>query len=275
MIANESRHRLSKMSTMMTILSPAKAMHMEAPDVPVPKSKPRLQSGTSELADTLKAFSPKRLSTLMSISEKLSALNAARWNAFGTRTNDRGPAALCFSGDVYQGLDASTLGKSALTWAQTHIRILSGLYGLLRPLDVIQPYRLEMGTALKTSHGKNLYEFWGDSITTLLKKDIRSSKAHTLVNLASDEYAKAIDLKGLNVPVISIKFLQRGGGRDKFVSFYAKKARGLMARWMSEHRPKNAKDLEGFNVEGYKIHKPASTDDVLVFRRPKPKTKAA
>ncbi|MCH2142932.1 MAG: peroxide stress protein YaaA [Phycisphaerales bacterium] len=261
------------MSTMMAILSPAKSMHMGSTDVPVPTSRPRFSASTKELAETLRTFSTKKLGALMSISDNLSTLNASRWEAFGNRNNERGPAAICFSGDVYQGFEASTLDKKGLAWAQTHIRILSGLYGLLRPLDVIQPYRLEMGTALKTSHGKNLYEFWGSSITKVLKKDISSSKAHTLVNLASDEYSKAVDLKNLGISVVGVKFLQRDGGREKFVSFFAKQARGLMARWMSECRPKTANDLKKFNVDGYKINTSTSSSDMLIFSRPKPRPK--
>ena len=152
--------------------------------------------------------------------------NAQRWSDFGDRANPRGPAAMCFRGDVYQGLEAWTLDARSLTWAQKHVRILSGLFGLLRPLDVIQPYRLEMGTKLKTDAGSNLYQFWGNAITKTLRKDMADAKAGTLVNLASDEYSKAIDFDGLGVDILQTTFLQRTGGKDKFISFHAKRARG-------------------------------------------------
>ena len=160
--------------------------------------------------------------------------------------------------------------KPALSWAQDRVRILSGLYGLLRPLDTIQPYRLEMGTRLKTSEGTNLYEFWGGSILKTLIADMKDAGAKTLVNLASDEYSKAACLRELDVPVVDVKFLQVDGGKSKFISFYAKRARGLMARWMADHRPRTLADLNGFDTEGYRFDVEASKDSLFVFTRPKP-----
>jgi len=263
------------MSSMLAILSPAKTMEMDQTGAPVPASRPRLGSNTKQLAEELRGYTAKSLGTLMSISDKLALRNEERWQSFGDRMNPRGPAAICLRGDVYQGLEAWTLDRRRLAWIQDHVRILSGLYGLLRPMDVIQPYRLEMGTRLKTCKGANLYEFWGNSISKILQKDLRNIKATSMINLASDEYSKALDLEGLDVPVINVKFLQHDGGRDKFISFFAKRARGLMARWMSEHRPRTLSDLMEFTSEGYRVNIRTSNEQTLIFSRPKPQAKKA
>ena len=263
------------MTGLLAILSPAKTLDMDAVPGGLETSRPRNQARTRDLAGILEGYAPAKLSKLMSISDKLATLNAQRWSDFGDRSNPRGPAAMCFRGDVYQGMEAWTLGARSLKWAQDHVRILSGLFGLLRPLDVIQPYRLEMGTRLPTSSGSNLYEFWGDAITRTLRKDLADIKADVLVNLASDEYSKSIDFEGLGVRVLETTFLQRSGGQEKFISFHAKKARGLVARWMSEHRPKSADDLRGFDAEGYRCDLKASDESRLVFTRPKPAAKSA
>ena len=263
------------MPGLISILSPAKTLDMDAVPKGLATTRPRLQGRTRTLADTLEPYSAAKLSKLMSISDKLSTLNAQRWSDFGAKDNPRGPAAICFRGDVYQGLEAWTLDARSLKWAQDHVRILSGLFGLLRPLDVIQPYRLEMGTKLKTDVGSNLYQFWGDAITKTLRKDISEAKADVLVNLASDEYSKAVDFGALDVRVLETTFLQRSGGASKFISFYAKRARGLMARWMAEHRPRTVKDLRGFNLEGYRCDAKASDNQQLVFARAKPAAKKA
>ena len=260
---------------MIAILSPAKTMDMDQAAAPIDASRPRLTTSTRQLAETLRGYSARKLGSLMSISDKLATLNQERWQSFGRTSNPRGPAAICFRGDVYQGMEAWTLDKRSLAWAQDHVRILSGLYGLLRPMDVIQPYRLEMGTRLKTDAGASLYEFWGDAITKTLKKDLKSNKATALINLASDEYAKSLDLDALGVEIINVKFLQKSGGKEKFISFFAKRARGLMARWMSEHRPRRISDLTGFNVEGYRLNPSSTSDTELVFTRPKPAAKRA
>lgn len=253
------------------VLSPAKSLEMETPPTPggLESTTPRFAAQTKHIAGALGKYSPARLATLMSISAPLAALNHERWQSFNTRGNPRGPAALCFQGDVYQGLQAWTMKKAALAWAQDHVRILSGLYGLLRPLDRIQPYRLEMGTRLKTENASNLYDYWGDRIAKALKKDMADNGSETLVNLASDEYAKAARLETLGVPIISTKFLQLDGGKAKFMSFYAKQSRGLMARWMADHRPKTIAALRKFDAEGYSLAD-ESTADTLVFVRPKP-----
>ena len=253
------------------VLSPAKSLEMDAPPIPggLEPSTPRFAAQTRALAETLEAHTAPQLERMMSISKPLAALNHDRWQSFGTRGNPRGPAALCFRGDVYQGLEAWTMKKGALAWAQDHVRILSGLYGLLRPLDRIQPYRLEMGTRLKTEAASNLYDFWGDRIGKALKKDMADNGSETLVNLASDEYAKAARLETLGVPIISTKFLQVDGGKAKFMAFYAKQSRGLMARWMADHRPKTIAALRKFDAEGYSLAE-ESTADTLIFVRPKP-----
>ncbi len=179
-------------------------------------------------------------------------------------------AAFAFNGDVYSGLKARELDKKGLAYAQDHIRILSGLYGLLKPMDGIQPYRLEMGTSLKTKRGKTLYAFWGDRIANALNEQGRGAKDPTLVNAASQEYFGAVDLKALKLPVVNLRFLEEKDGEAKVISFYAKKARGLIARYAIDHRLKKATDLKGFDSEGYRFQASASTDDEWVFSRPQP-----
>ena len=260
------------MAGLFAILSPAKTLDMEATlsANTGQSSRPRLGGRTRQLASQLEGYSPKKLASLMSLSPKLADLNVERWSSFGSRTNPRATAASCFRGDVYQGLEAWTMKAPALKWAQQRVRILSGLYGLLRPLDVIEPYRLEMGTQLKMDGGSDLYQFWGDQIAKLLRKDLAEAGATALVNLASDEYSKAARLDSLPVPVIGVKFLEVSQGKARFISFYGKKARGLMTRWMADHRPKKLSDLSGFNTEGYRFQKKDSSETTLVFSRPKP-----
>ena len=258
------------MGELMAILSPAKSMGMECSTDGITISKARLQTQTRELAGLLQDYSARKLQSLMSIPPKLAELNAHRWQKFNKRSNPRGPAAFCFRGDVYQGLGAWTLGRKALAWAQDHVRILSGLFGLLRPMDLIQPYRLEMNTSLKINSGKDLYAFWGNSITRILRKDICEQGVDTLVNLASDEYSRVLDMDALDVRIIQIRFLQVDKGKARFISFYAKQARGLMVRWMATHRPKRALNLEAFDLEGYRLDRDESGDGSLIFARSKP-----
>lgn len=264
------------MPGMFTILSPAKTLDMTAATPAKFKtSTPRLSGRTKALAGTLQDFSAKKIASLMSISPSLAEENTARWSAFGSRSNPRAAAALCFRGDVYQGLEAWTMKSAALKWAQERIRILSGLYGVLRPLDIIQAYRLEMGTKLKTERGKSLYEFWGEEIAKVIRADIKDVGATMLVNLASEEYSKAANLSTLGIPIVNVKFLQIDKGTAKFMAFYGKRARGLMARWMAENRPKSLADLEAFNTEGYRFDSRKSTEGAIVFKRPKPATAKA
>ncbi|HAD49667.1 MAG TPA: peroxide stress protein YaaA, partial [Idiomarina sp.] len=207
--------------------------------------------------------------SLMKISDKLAGLNAARfsdWQLPFDEGNAR-PAVFAFNGDVYAGLDAATLDTQALTSAQQQLRILSGLYGLLRPLDLMQAYRLEMGTKLNNPRGKNLYEFWGDTITELLNNDLQEQGADTLVNLASNEYFSAVNVKKLNATVVTPVFKDEKNGQYKVISFYAKKARGLMARFMVNQKPQSVSDLKAFNLARYQFDADESSDKQLVFKR--------
>ncbi|MCH2101569.1 MAG: peroxide stress protein YaaA [Planctomycetes bacterium] len=261
------------MSGLFTILSPAKSLQMDGADEAACRfeaSKPRFSPRTRALVEELRGRSPRSLESLMSISTKLAGLNAERWQQFGGRSNPRCAAAMCFRGDVYQGFEAWTMDKRALGWAQDHVRILSGLYGLLRPLDTIQPYRLEMGTRLPTDAGKDLYTFWGKRLSRALKQDMEAARADTLINLASDEYSKAAQLKELGFDVLDVKFLQKQGGEQKLISIFAKRARGLMARWMADNRPRTVSELSKFNLEGYRFQAKEGNDELMVFSRPRP-----
>jgi len=252
------------MAKFIAILSPAKTLDMNC----VHKAKMstcRFASQTELLASKMKECSSGKMATLMKISDKLSQLNVERWQSFGDKKNKRGPAAFCFQGQVYKGLDALTFDKKSLDFSQDCLRILSGLYGLLRPLDKIQPYRLEMGTSLKTDKGKNLYEFWGDAITELLHKDIKKIDAQWLLNLASQEYCKALNLDQLGVPIVDTTFLERSGGKTRFISFSAKTARGLMARWLCIAKPKKLNDFKKFNLGGYQFDPLLSENNTLAF----------
>ena len=205
----------------------------------------------------------------MDLSDALSALNVARYAAWSRRSTLRNarPAVLAFNGDVYEGLQARTLPVAALEWAQQHMAILSGLYGVLRPLDLLQPYRLEMGTRLATPQGSNLYQFWGSSIAQHLNQRLRADTSPVVVNLASQEYFKAVDRKTLKAPVVECVFEDYKGGAYKVISFHAKRARGLMARYAIEHRITTPEGLKHFDSEGYAHAPEVSGLDRLVFRR--------
>jgi cytoplasmic iron level regulating protein YaaA (DUF328/UPF0246 family) len=266
---------------MLYLLSPAKSLDYETP-VPeaVPATRPRFEgprSPAAELIKILREKSPRQIAELMDLSDRLSTLNVARyaaWTSKGTLANAK-QAALAFDGDVYGGLDAKTLSASQLAWAQDHICILSGLYGVLRPLDLLQPYRLEMGTPLANHHGKDLYAFWGKRIADYLNERLDGLRAPVVVNLASHEYFKSVDLGVLKARVVECVFEDwKGGtgagadtGRYKIVSFFAKRARGLMARWAVLHKAVTPKALEKFNLEGYGFDAAASNPQRLVFRR--------
>jgi hypothetical protein len=205
----------------------------------------------------------------MDLSDALSALNVARYAAWSPRSTLRNarPAVLAFNGDVYEGLQARTLPVADLEWAQQHVAILSGLYGVLRPLDLLQPYRLEMGTRLATPQGSNLYQFWGSSIAQHLNQRLRADTSPVVVNLASQEYFKAVDRKTLKAPVVECVFEDYKGGAYKVISFHAKRARGLMARYAIEHRITTPEGLKHFDSEGYAHAPEVSGLDRLVFRR--------
>jgi cytoplasmic iron level regulating protein YaaA (DUF328/UPF0246 family) len=222
----------------------------------------------AELIEVLKTRSPQDIASLMSLSDKLAGLNVARYQAWQPQAPaDTKPAVLTFNGDVYDGLDANTLDADSLAWAQDHVCILSGLYGLLRPMDALQPYRLEMGTKLPNPGGKDLYAFWGRRITDALNQRLARSDSAVLLNLASEEYFKSVQAKALKGRLLHCAFEDFKGGRYKIISFYAKRARGLMARWMIDHRVSNPDDLRAFDAQGYAWDAQASSADRLVFRR--------
>jgi hypothetical protein len=257
---------------MLIVLSPAKKL-VPGPDVTAPsQSDSPLIDEAQELVENLRGYSREGLQGLMGISEKLAGLNHERFDSFVTPFTDANasPAAHTFAGDVYVGLDAGSLSEKDLTWSQDRVAILSSLYGVLRPLDRMQPYRLEMGTKLPNVRGKNLYEFWGERITDVLNERLERHADRTLVNLASQEYFKAVRPKQLAGEVITPVFQEVRDGKAKTISFLAKKARGLMTRFAIQERLKEPSGLKGFDVAGYRFHEDLSSDTKWVFRRPYP-----
>ena len=252
---------------MLIVLSPAKRLDFSEPSLAVEPTLPRLREDTASLAKTAKRLSKAELRRLMSISEPLAALNRERFQAFDPDGENGVPAALAFAGDVYEGLKARELDAASLAWAQDRLRILSGLYGLLRPLDRIQPYRLEMGTRLKTRRGGSLYDFWGDRISRQLNADAEGHADPTVVNLASQEYFGAVHAKALKPPVVTIHFREEKDGTSRVISFFAKKARGAMARFAIDERLDRAEELKRFDRDGYRFDKAASTDADWIFTR--------
>ena len=255
---------------MLIVLSPAKALDFTAPAAAAPLTTPQLGEHTAELAQVTRKLTAADLRRLMSLSESLAKLNRERFQAFDAASEEGLQAAFAFNGDVYTGLRARELDRKALAWAQDRVRILSGLYGVLRPLDAIQPYRLEMGTRLKTKRGHSLYDFWGDKIAAALNEAAMGHKDKTLVNCASGEYFGAVDRAALKLPLISCRFLEEKDGEAKIISFYAKKARGLMARYAIDNRIERAADLKAFDVAGYRFAPDLSTDEEFTFARPQP-----
>jgi cytoplasmic iron level regulating protein YaaA (DUF328/UPF0246 family) len=255
---------------MLFLLSPAKTLDYDTPvAAEVPHTQPQFVPDAKILIEQLKTYSPQDIAGLMSLSDKLSALNVARYASWSTRFTDKNSkqAALAFDGDVYDGLDANRLNLKQLQWAQDHVVILSGLYGVLRPLDRMQPYRLEMGTSLENPRGKNLYQFWGDQIARYLDTQLASDKDPVVVNLASQEYFKAVDRHALQARVVECVFEDYKNGQYKVISFLAKRARGLMARFAIEHRIKTVSALQDFDTDGYAYAAEVSTPQRLVFRR--------
>lgn len=255
---------------MLIVISPAKALNFTRPDGAAPMTTPEMGEHIAELAVTAKKLKVADLKKMMDLSDNLATLNRERFQAFDPAMEDGLQAAFAFNGDVYSGLKARELDKKGLAYAQKHLRILSGLYGLLRPLDAIQPYRLEMGVRIKTKRGGSLYDFWGDRISTALNQAGAGHKDRTLVNCASQEYFGAVDLKAINLPVVHTRFFEEKDGSSKIISFYAKKARGLMARYAIDNRIERAEDLKSFDTEGYRFQKSASSDTEWVFSRPQP-----
>ncbi len=260
---------------MITLLSPAKKLNMDPADTDLEITRPRFEADTRELARVAKKQSVADLQKLMHLSENLASLNVDRFKSFNLdgQSNSAKPAGLAFDGDVYWGLEAKSLSDDDLAYAQDHLRILSGLYGVLRPMDAIQPYRLEMGTKLGTKRGKNLYEFWNQKIAENLNKDLSDHDDKTIVNLASNEYFKAVDKGTLDKPIIEAKFLNIKDGQTRNLMYYAKFGRGLMARWITQNRIDRAEDLKDFNLENYTFDKSLSSDNELVFTRPQPPKK--
>ena len=260
---------------MLTLLSPAKKMNMDPIKIGLPATQPRLTDHTKELALLAKSQTAGDLKRLMHISDNLAAMNFERFQTFNieNQSNSAKPASLAFYGEVYMGLDANSLPRETLAYAQDHLRILSGLYGILRPLDVIQPHRLEMGTKLQNVRGKSLYDFWGSKISKQLNHDLSDHVDTTVVNLASNEYFKAVDLQTLERKVIGVKFLNVKDGEPRSLMYYAKHARGTMARWILQNRVDLAEGLKDFNVDGYTLNANSSTENELVFFRQQPETK--
>jgi cytoplasmic iron level regulating protein YaaA (DUF328/UPF0246 family) len=254
---------------MLFLLSPAKSLDYETPLGAQPHSAPLFVKQSKALIDVLRTQSPQQIAELMSLSDKLAALNVARYLAWSSRANEKNArqAVLAFNGDVYGGLDARTLSPEALAWAQDHLCILSGLYGVLRPLDLMQPYRLEMGTRLVTNQGANLYQFWGAQISEYLNQHLRSDISPVVINLASQEYFKAVDTKALKARVVECVFQEFKNGQYKIISFMAKRARGLMARYAVSHGLVQPDQLRAFDLEGYAWDAAQSEPDRLVFRR--------
>ncbi len=250
-------------------MSPAKSLDYDTPVGDVPHTLPQFTAQAAELIEVLRPYAPQQIAELMDLSDALSALNVARYQAWRPKFTAKNAkqAVLAFNGDVYEGLDAKTLNAQQLAWAQDHLCILSGLYGVLRPLDWMQPYRLEMGTSLKNPKGNNLYKFWGAQIAEYLNGRLAQDKTPVIVNLASQEYFKSVDRKTLKARVIECVFEDYKGGKYKVISFNAKRARGLMARYAVQHQVLTPEGLLKFDSEGYAFDSAASELDRLVFRR--------
>ena len=253
---------------LVTIISPAKKLDYSPIEKNLDSTVPGLLEHSNELIKYLKSLNPHEVSSLMGLSDKLGALNYERfqeWETPFTKSNSK-QAILAFKGDVYQGLDAESLSETELMWAQKHVRILSGLYGVLKPLDLMQAYRLEMGTKFPTNRGKNLYEFWNSIITDELNRTLSSKKA-ILLNLASNEYFKSINSNELKANVNTPIFMDRKNGKYKIISFFAKKARGLMTRYIIKNQIEDIADIQNFEEGGYFFNEEMSKDNKPVFCR--------
>ncbi|PJJ18286.1 hypothetical protein SAMN05216517_101624 [Janthinobacterium sp. OK676] len=252
---------------MLIVLSPAKSLDLETPPTTSLHSTPDFLDHSAQLIARMRQFSPAEVGSLMGISDALSALNVARYASWTPQLDDARQAIMAFNGDVYAGFEARSLQPAQLDYAQSRVRILSGLYGLLRPLDLIHPHRLEMGTRLSTARGKDLYAFWGDTITNGLNRTAKEQGAKVLVNLASEEYFKSVKPRQLDVPVIAPVFEDWKNGKYKIISFYAKRARGMLARYAAVNQIRDPQQLKQFDVDGYAYVPEASNDTNWVFRR--------
>ncbi len=254
---------------MLTVISPAKTLDFDTPATTATYTTPDFLDDSRELIDRLRELSPQAIAELMRISDKLAGLNAARYQSWYTpfTPDNAKQAVLAFKGDVYTGLEAESFNEEDLAFAQDHLRILSGLYGVLRPLDLIQPYRLEMGTKLDNPRGKDLYQFWGNQITESLNRELERQASPVLVNLASNEYFKAVKPKALQGEIITPVFKDLKNGQYKIISFYAKKARGRMSAWLIKHRVTEPERLQAFDEDGYVYNSELSTATQWVFTR--------
>lgn len=254
---------------MLVVVSPAKTLDYESPLATQKYTQPELLDYSQQLIEVCRQLTPADVASLMKVSDKIADLNVGRfqeWSDTFTLDNAR-QAILAFKGDVYTGLDAESLSEDDFAYAQDHLRMLSGLYGLLRPLDLMQPYRLEMGTKLASDKGSNLYQFWGSVITDKLNQAIAKQGDNVLINLASNEYFKAVKPKALDAQVITPVFKDCKKGQYKVISFYAKKARGMMARYIIDNRISSVADLTQFDTAGYYFAEQESTPTELVFKR--------
>ena len=254
---------------MLTIISPAKKLDYSQPSEAQTFTQPLLLEHSEQLLKDLRLLSPEDICSLMGLSDKLGALNYERFQEWQTpfSPDNAKQAILAFKGDVYQGLDADNMSADELSWAQDNLRILSGLYGLLRPLDLMQPYRLEMSTKFANQRGANLYQFWGDIITDQLNKLFPTSAKSVLVNLASNEYFKSVQPKNINAEIITPVFMDLKGDKYKIISFFAKRARGLMSAFIIKNKITNAEQLKMFNVDGYSFNSAMSEGNKWVFCR--------
>lgn len=254
---------------MLTLISPAKTLDFATLNTELPTTQPDLLNKSAELVKIMQGYPAEGLCQLMGISIKLGQLNQQRfrdWSVPFTTHNSKA-ALLAFRGDVYEGLNADAFNQQDLAYAQQHLGILSGLYGLLRPMDLIQPYRLEMGTALKNPLGKTLYQFWGSEITDLINLRLKESGSHWIINLASNEYFKAVKPEALAAPIVHPVFKDESNGRYKVISFYAKKARGMMARYIIKNRIGQADKIKSFSDAGYQYDESQSSAQAWVFTR--------
>ena len=262
---------------MLVLLSPAKNLNFDAPHPEFAATKPVFTKEAGELIETARTLSAPQIARLMGVSQKLAELNRDRFAAFKTtgKAEHARPAVFAFNGDVYHGLSAKTLQADDLAYAQDHLRILSGLYGVLRPLDAIQPYRLEMGAKLKNARGGSIYDFWGARIAKEIDKAAAGHDDGAVVNLASEEYFSAVDRGALKAPVVAVAFKEEKNGALRTLQFFAKRARGMMARWIVEKRAERRADLKDFDAVGYRFRNDLSSDEFFVFTRPQPSLKGA
>ncbi|MCG7877141.1 MAG: peroxide stress protein YaaA [Candidatus Thiodiazotropha taylori] len=254
---------------MLITISPAKTLDCESPPVTTIHTKPAFLKQSRSLINNLRNYSAMDLAELMKLSMKLSELNFDRYHDWKTpfTLKNAKQAALAMKGDVYGGLDAETLDKEGFKFAQRHLRILSGLYGVLRPLDLMQPYRLEMGTKLPNERGKDLYAFWGEQITQAINKDLKAQGDDILINLASNEYFKSIKPKLIQGRIITPHFKEKKSGAYRMIGVFAKRARGLMSRYIIDNRLQDPREIEGFDWDGYRFNKRLSKEDQWVFTR--------